>query len=89
MYSIEVNNLSKYYRLYEKPLDRLKEALFRKSFHQDFHSLENIAFTISMGETFGIVGDNGAGKSTLLKILAGTLSPTSGDVRITGRVAAL
>lgn len=89
MASLTINDISKSYRLYKKPLDRLKEALFKKQYHQEFYSLQNISFTVSMGETVGIIGDNGAGKSTLLKILAGTLSQNSGDIHVSGRITAL
>lgn len=88
-YPIEVKNISKYYRLYQKPVDRLKEAAFRRPYHEKFHSLSNVSLRIGMGETFGIIGDNGAGKSTLLKILAGTLQQTSGEVTVNGKVSAL
>lgn len=89
MYAIEAKNISKTYRLYRKPIDRLKEALFRRPFHQSFESLSNVSFSIAFGDSIGIVGENGAGKSTLLKILAGTLTPSSGEVVINGRVTAL
>jgi len=89
VYAIEAKNISKIYRLYRKPVDRLKEAVFRRPFHQSFESLTGVSFSISVGESLGIVGENGAGKSTLLKILAGTLTPSSGEVIINGRVTAL
>ena len=89
MYAIEVKNVSKVYRLYAKPVDRLKEIITRRPYHQSFVALENISFSIPLGKTLGIIGDNGAGKSTLLKILAGTLTPTNGEVIKHGRVAAL
>jgi len=89
MGALNVNKLCKSYRMYNRPLDRLKEALFKKNCHRLFHSLRDITFSVSRGETLGIVGDNGAGKSTLLKILAGTLDKTSGSVTVAGRVAAL
>ena len=89
MYTLEVKNISKIYRFYPKPLDRLKEAIFRKPFHQQINSLQDVSFTVSFGDSLGIVGENGAGKSTLLKILAGTLTPTWGEVARRGRVAAL
>ncbi len=88
-YPIEVNSLTKIYRLYKKPVDRLKELIFRKGFHVDFTALRDISFYVKEGETFGLIGENGAGKSTLLKILAGTLRPTSGYCRLKGRVSAL
>ena len=89
MYAIEIRNISKTYRLYRRPIDRLKEAILRRRFHQPFESLKDISFVVPFGETIGIIGENGAGKSTLLKILAGTLTPTTGEIRIQGRVAAL
>jgi lipopolysaccharide transport system ATP-binding protein len=77
--------------LYEKPIDRLKEALSikHKSYHNDFYALNNISLTIKKGETVGIIGKNGAGKSTLLKIITGVLSPTSGSITINGRISSL
>lgn len=89
MYALEVNNLSKVYRMYQRPLDRLKEALLRKPFRETFESLRNINLSVPHGQLLGIIGDNGAGKSTLLKICAGTLTPTTGAVITRGRVAAL
>lgn len=89
MYAIDVRNVSKIYRLYQKPSDRLKEVLNRKPVHQAFQSLRDVSFSVPMGESLGIIGDNGAGKSTMLKIVAGTLTPTSGTLKINGRVAAL
>lgn len=86
---IEGVNITKIYRIYDSPVQRLKEIILRKSFHSDFVALNNISFAIKKGETFGILGENGAGKSTLLKILANTLKPTSGTLNITGRSAAL
>lgn len=86
---IEVRNVSKHYKIYKKPSDRLKELLFKRSFHEEFTALEDISFSVPFQQTLGILGDNGAGKSTLLKILAGTLSPSSGEVVKQGRVAAL
>ncbi len=89
MISLEARNLTKKYRIYQSPGHRLKEIVFRKPFHREFVALEDINFTISQGETFGVIGENGAGKSTLLKILAKTLKPTSGELKINGRTAAL
>jgi len=89
--AIAVKNLTKIYHLYNKPQDRLKEALhpFRKSYHHDFHALEDISFEVKKGETVGIIGKNGAGKSTLLKIITGVLTPTSGSVTVHGKIASL
>lgn len=89
MIAIDVKNLSKVYKLYQSPAQRLKEIILRKPFHTSFEALSNINFSVLAGETFGIIGENGAGKSTLLKILAKTLQPTSGSVKIAGRTAAL
>ncbi|HCJ5620914.1 ABC transporter ATP-binding protein [Escherichia coli] len=96
---IHVNNISKVFRIYDKPKDRAIEffanvprkilGLSRVKRHKEFHSLNNISLTINKGETIGIVGANGAGKSTLLQIICGTLTPTSGNVSVNGRVAAL
>ncbi len=89
MLDIDAQNISKQYRLYAKPVDRLKELILRRPFHKAFHALDRISFSIDRGEAFGIIGNNGAGKSTLLKILAGTLQPSEGSLSINGRVAAL
>jgi homopolymeric O-antigen transport system ATP-binding protein len=89
MIAVEARNLTKIYRIYQSPVQRLKEICFRKSYHSDFVALRDINFSVPTGGTFGIIGENGAGKSTLLKILANTLKPTSGDLSINGRTAAL
>jgi ABC-type polysaccharide/polyol phosphate transport system ATPase subunit len=88
---ISVSGVSKTYRLYPSHQDRLKEALhpFRKRYHQEFSALCNVSFEIRRGESVGILGRNGAGKSTLLQLLAGVLSPTSGTIKVAGKVAAL
>ncbi len=89
--ALKVENLSKVYRLYDNPVDRLKESLhpFKKSYHRDFYALRDISFEIKKGETVGIIGKNGSGKSTLLKILTGVLTPTNGNVYVNGKVSAL
>ncbi|SET21883.1 teichoic acid transport system ATP-binding protein [Natronincola peptidivorans] len=89
--AIEVKNLSKIYRLYEKPIDRLKEGInpLRKKYHKDFYALKDVSFNIKKGETLGILGKNGSGKSTILKIITGVLSPTLGEVKANGKIAAL
>jgi lipopolysaccharide transport system ATP-binding protein len=89
--AIRVQELSKHYQIYDHPRDRLLQMLWRgkKQFYRDFHALENISFDVAKGETVGIVGRNGAGKSTLLQLICGTLTPSSGEVRVNGRVAAL
>lgn len=88
---ISVKHLTKVYKLYDKPIDRLKEALnpFKKSYHKDFYALNDVSFDIKKGETVGIIGKNGAGKSTLLKIITGVLTPTSGSVQVNGKIASL
>jgi ABC-type polysaccharide/polyol phosphate transport system ATPase subunit len=88
---INVNEISKVYKLYDKPIDRLKESIhpFRKKYHKDFHALNRISFDIQEGETVGIIGRNGAGKSTLLKLITGVLTPTSGEINVNGKVSAL
>lgn len=88
---ISIKNLSKVYRLYEKPIDRLKESLniFKKSYHREHYALNDLSFDIKKGETVGIIGVNGAGKSTLLKIITGVLTPTSGTIDVNGKISAL
>ena len=87
--AIEAKALSKEYRLYNKPSDRLKEVFVRRPLHNRFQALKDVHFSIPKGESVGIIGENGAGKSTLLKILAGTLTPSQGRLQVNGRVAAL
>jgi len=89
--AISVEHVSKVYRLYDKPVDRLKESLhpLRKKYHRDFHALDDVSFEVKKGETVGIIGQNGSGKSTLLKIITGVLTPSCGQVRVNGRVSAL
>ncbi len=89
--AIEVSSLCKIYHLYNTPIDRLKEALnpWRKKYHQDFYALKDVSFEVKKGDTIGIIGQNGSGKSTLLKILSNVLTPTSGDIKVKGRVSSL
>ena len=89
MNAICAEGLSKYYRVYIKPFDRLKEAFLRRPCHSLVTSLKDDSFCLKRGETLGIIGENGAGKSTLLKILAGTTHPSSGRLTREGRIAAL
>lgn len=91
MYAVEAQNLSKTYRIYADPKDRLKEYLFRgrRTYHQEFCALRDVSFRAQVGSTVGLIGDNGAGKSTLLQLVAGTLRPTSGTVRLQGRVSTI
>lgn len=89
--AISVKNLSKKYRLFQSPRDRVKEALhpFRKRYHQEFWALKNVSFEVRRGQTVGILGRNGSGKSTLLQIIAGVMPPTEGEVSVRGSVSAL
>ena len=89
--AIDFRRVSKSYPVYASPKDRLRELLtFNKvSFHDDFWALREVTFQVGRGETFCVIGENGSGKSTLLQIIAGILRPTSGDVIVNGRVAAL
>lgn len=89
--AIKVENLTKIYKLYDSPTDRLKESLHwrGKKYHKDFYALKNISFEIKKGDTVGIIGKNGSGKSTLLKIITGVLTQTSGNVLVNGKVSAL
>lgn len=89
--ALRVENVSKQYRIYERPGDRLKESLSRGLLrrHKEFWALSEINFEIEAGTTVGIIGPNGCGKSTLLQIISGTLAPTHGDVWHEGRIAAL
>lgn len=89
--AIRAQGLSKHYHIYDQPHHRLLQMLFRgrRNFHKTFQALENVSFEIRRGETVGIIGRNGAGKSTLLQLLCGTLTPSSGEIEVQGRVAAL
>lgn len=90
-YAIDVKDVTKVYRLYEKPIDRLKESMSisRKNYHRDFYALNQLSFQVKKGETVGIIGTNGSGKSTILKIITGVLTPTAGEVQVNGKVSAL
>ena len=89
--AIEVKDVTKVYRLYDKPIDRLKESLSltHKSYHKDFYALNSLSFTVEKGQTVGIIGTNGSGKSTILKIITGVLTPTTGTVFVDGKISAL
>ncbi|HKQ51665.1 MAG TPA: polysaccharide ABC transporter ATP-binding protein, partial [Pyrinomonadaceae bacterium] len=88
---LSVEGVSKQYRIYGHPADRLKETLTRGRWkgHREFWALRDVSFELEKGTTTGVIGVNGCGKSTLLQIIAGTLDPTHGSVRHEGRVAAL
>jgi ABC-type polysaccharide/polyol phosphate transport system ATPase subunit len=89
--AVEFHHVCKTYCLYDSPADRLRElgAFHRRSLHREFQALRDVSFTIPRGEVFCIIGANGSGKSTSLKLMAGITQPTSGEVRTSGRVAAL
>jgi lipopolysaccharide transport system ATP-binding protein len=90
-YAIEVTGLGKCYQIYDKPRDRLKQMLMRghKQYYKEFWALRDVSFKIKKGQTVGIIGRNGSGKSTLLQLICGTLNPSSGEIKVNGRVAAL
>ena len=89
--AISVNNISKMYKLYDKPMDRLKESLglSRQKKYKEHYALHDVSFNVHKGETVGIIGTNGSGKSTILKIITGVLNPTQGEVAVDGRISAL
>jgi len=89
---ISARNLGMMYMLYDRPQDRLKQSLFwrmGRNYGHSFWALQDVSFDVRRGETVGIIGRNGSGKSTLLEIIAGILHPTTGNVQVNGRVAAL
>ncbi|MBQ7497085.1 MAG: ABC transporter ATP-binding protein [Selenomonas sp.] len=88
---IKASHLTKIYKIFNKPADRLKESLhpFHKRYSQDFFALKDISFSVKRGETLGIIGKNGAGKSTLLKLITGVLTPSEGTLEVEGRIASL
>lgn len=89
--AIEVKNLTKIYKLYDKPMDRLKDSLglAKKGTFKEHKALNNVSLSVKKGETVGIIGTNGSGKSTILKIITGVLSPTEGEVNVDGHISAL
>ena len=89
--AISVNDVSKMYKLYDNPMDRLKESLglSKKKKYKEHFALDHVSFQVNKGETVGIIGTNGSGKSTVLKIITGVLQPTSGSVTVDGRISAL
>ena len=88
-FAIEVKHLDKMYKLYNKPSDRLREALGFKVPVREHYALRDVNFEVKRGETVGIIGTNGSGKSTILKIITGVLNPTAGEVKVDGRISAL
>jgi lipopolysaccharide transport system ATP-binding protein len=82
-------DLSKVYRVYSSPWDRLRELVTRTPRHREFHALENVSFSLPRGEGLAVIGENGAGKSTLLKILAGITAPSAGSMTVRGKIASI
>ena len=89
--AIEVRGVSKFYNLYERPQDRVKElfSLTKKKYHTLYKALDQVSFTVKKGETLGIIGRNGAGKSTLLKLITGVITPSEGTIETHGEISAL
>lgn len=89
--AISVDHISKMYKLYDKPMDRLKESLglSRQKKYKEHFALDDVSFEVRQGETVGIIGTNGSGKSTILKIITGVLNPTAGNLQVNGRISAL
>lgn len=87
--ALSVERLSKIYRVYARPLDRLREALTRRPLHREHRALDEVSFDVVRGEGFGVVGENGAGKSTLLKVIAGVTAPTAGRATLRGTSASI
>lgn len=89
--AITLDRITKLYKLYDKPVDRLKEAInpFGRKYHKEFYAINDISFSIAKNETVGIIGKNGSGKSTLLKMITGVLTPTSGSLSVDGSISAL
>jgi ABC-type polysaccharide/polyol phosphate transport system ATPase subunit len=90
-YVIRAHNLSKSYRTFKRPLDRLRQSLWRgkRTFFSEFWAVENASFDIKKQETVGIIGSNGSGKSTLLRLINGILVPSGGSLEVNGRITAL
>lgn len=98
-FAIQVENLSKCYTIYGKPIDRLKQSILPRAlnllgfplrnYYSEFWALQNLTLNVGKGETIGIIGRNGSGKSTLLQMICGTLTPTSGTISTRGRITAL
>lgn len=88
---IDIQNVSKIYKLYDNPVERLKDALNlgRKKTYREYRAIDEVSFSVERGQTVGLIGTNGAGKSTLLKMITGVLTPTTGKIEVNGKIAAL
>ncbi len=86
---LKVKNLTKIFKIYKSPKDILKEWITRRTYHSKFKAIDNVSFSIRKGEFVSIIGPNGAGKSTLLKLISGTLKPTSGEIKVNGKVVSI
>ena len=91
MPEIDIQNLTKTFHIYERPIDRLWQSLLghKKQFARKFNALSNVSLTIERGTTLGIVGKNGSGKSTLLQLICGVLTPTEGQITVNGSIGSL
>src|SRR6478736_4242231 len=87
--AVSADRVSKVYRIYDSSGDRLRELIFRRPRHREFHALRDVSLELPRGRALGIIGENGAGKSTLLKIIAGTTRASSGRVECRGAVASI
>lgn len=89
--AIQIKNVNKYFQMYSKPAERLKQFFIKKKDSNSnlFWALKDISINIPKGKTFGIIGKNGSGKSTLLQLIVGTMLPSNGEVHIDGRISAL
>ena len=88
---IEVQNVTKMYKIYDQERERILEAMFPwiKKRYREFNAIHNVSFKIEQGEIVGIIGKNGSGKSTILKLITGILTPTAGTIQVNGKISAL
>lgn len=86
-YAIVAKQISKVYRMYRKPSDRIKDLLFAKDYGQEFYALKSVSFRVEKGDCVGLIGLNGSGKSTLANILCGVSQPTYGEIEINGKTS--
>lgn len=89
MNAIEIKNVTKTYKIYNKKLYRVVDSLFNTKHYDEYKALNNVSLSIEKGEAVGILGKNGAGKSTLLKMLTGVAKPTSGSIEVDGKISAI